>query len=789
MIPPGLAVLKRHRNFILYRTERDAITGKLNKIPLSPVDDPAKWHSYDEACQLAAQRPGVSLGFVLCESVKIAVVDVDGCRDPQTAELSLLAQAIMLLLPGAYAEISISGTGIHLWFSYSGEMPAHACKANGAEFYHDKRFFALGSPSAADGNVETDLTMMLPVLIGTYFPPAHQSATGERQVWTTEPDPDWSGPDDDGELLRRALHSTSAAAAFDPKKPSFSDLWNANAAKLSIAYPGGPNRPYDASSADAALAQHLAWWTGRSCARVERIMLGSALVREKWERGEYLKRTILGAVARQVEVYQGRRPMPATAAPVTGGITLDPVERTLANVGTQDAVALIFTRRMQGKMLYDRTRSMWLEYDGARWKADRLGRAHNLIRDIARELNYDGKASMGAASFCEGVERLLQSAPEFARTTDQFDRDNYLLNTPAGTLDLRTCQMRPHDPSDMLTLCTSVAPDPRGREAFHKFMNEITAGDCQLQAFHQVSLGACLSGAVEVHLMLFWIGTGRNGKNTLGDLVQEAMGDYARKIPSATLMAKSYEGHPTDIANLQGIRLAASSEINEGEFWNEARINEITGDAILSARFMRGDFFTFPRTHKHLIYGNYRPQLRSVSDGIRSRIKIVPFAASFKGHEDVDLPRRLRENLGYVLGWLIEGHRQWLEAGKKLPRCKAVETESESYFANQSTPLLWLAERTERLANDGRPALSLPKVTELYRDYRQWKEARGERAVSQSRWKETMQTERFELVRTNRGMHYRGLRLLPPSWDLPFQPTSSVTGCSFPPPPPPEIVQ
>src|SRR5580704_7667428 len=110
MIPPGLAALKRHRNFILYRTETNDISGKLNKIPLASVTDPAKWYSYDDACRLAAQRPDVSLGFVLCESVKIAVVDVDGCRDPQTGQLSGLAQMMSFLLPGAYAELSISGT-------------------------------------------------------------------------------------------------------------------------------------------------------------------------------------------------------------------------------------------------------------------------------------------------------------------------------------------------------------------------------------------------------------------------------------------------------------------------------------------------------------------------------------------------------------------------------------------------------------------------------------------------------------------------------------------------------
>jgi putative DNA primase/helicase len=301
----------------------------------------------------------------------------------------------------------------------------------------------------------------------------------------------------------------------------------------------------------------------------------------------------LNAVARQTEFLRDKRSTVAVEIPVAGGITLNPVERVLGNVGTQDAIALIFTQRMKGKMIYDRTRNSWMEYDGTRWRKDQLGKAYNLVRDICRELNHEGKASMAAVSFCDGVDRHLQSAPEFARTTDQFDRDNYLLNTPAGTFDLRTGVMRPHDPADFITLCTATAPDPRGGEEFIKFMGEITLSDRDLIQFHQVSLGACLSGAVESHWMLFWTGAGRNGKNTLGDLVQDVMGDYARKVPASTLMSKSYDGHPTDIANLQGVRLATASEINDGDHWNEALINEVTGDAELSARFMRGDFFTF----------------------------------------------------------------------------------------------------------------------------------------------------------------------------------------------------
>ena len=153
-------------------------------------------------------------------------------------------------------------------------------------------------------------------------------------------------------------------------------------------------------------------------------------------------------------------------------------------------------------------------------------------------------------------------------------------------------------------------------------MGEITDGDRELELFIQSALGACLSGATEDHWLLFFTGGGRNGKNTLGDAVQRVLGDYATTVPSETLMARHQE-HKTEMMNLKGRRLVTSSEVEDGAFWAESKINSVTGDAILSGRYMRQDYVEFPRTHKHLIYGNSRPQLRNITQALRSRLKIV----------------------------------------------------------------------------------------------------------------------------------------------------------------------
>jgi P4 family phage/plasmid primase-like protien len=458
----------------------------------------------------------------------------------------------------------------------------------------------------------------------------------------------------------------------------------------------------------------------------------------------------------------GHAPLPpgASITPVST-TTLTPDERMLANLATQHSIALIFARRMNEKMLYDHTRRVWMEYDGTRWKVDELKKVHNFILNIASEMNTQNKASMVTSSFCDGVNRHLQSFSEFSRTSKDFDRDHYLLNTPAGTLNLLTGKMRPHDPRDMITLCTAAAPDTNGDgAAFRNFLMQITGGDEELIRFHQVSLGACLSGAVEDHWLLFWYGVPRAGKNTLGELVEALMGDYARTIPTSTLMSKKFEGHPTEMANLQGIRLAASSELSDGDHWNEARIKQLTGDATLSARWIGGNFFEFDRTFKLLVYGNYKPQLRSADEALRARLKIVPFKVSFLNREDKGLPGRLRAEMGYVLQWLIDGHQRWLDSGKKLPKCAAVEAEISQYFEGQSTPKLWLKECCEILQRDDRADLQLHSVVECYRNYKNWKEARGESPLSQTRW-EPEALNGLETVRTRRGLCVRRLRLLP----------------------------
>lgn len=246
------------------------------------------------------------IGFVFTDNDPFWALDIDNCLLPDGSDWSPVAKVLCQSLAGAAVEISPSMKGLHIFGS--GRPPLHGCKNEtyGLEFYHTNRFMTL-TGNGATGDASTDLSALLPSLVQLYFPPDGTSQ-GVAQGWTVEPVAEWRGPTDDEELIRRMLRSQSSAAAFGGRA-SFADLWTANLAALSRCYPDAI-RAYDASSADAALSQHLAFWTGKNCERIMSLMQRSALKRDKWDREDYLPRTIIGAVARQFDVLTDKAPEP-----------------------------------------------------------------------------------------------------------------------------------------------------------------------------------------------------------------------------------------------------------------------------------------------------------------------------------------------------------------------------------------------------------------------------------------------------------------------------------------------
>src|SRR3977135_178696 len=112
--------------------------------------------------------------------------------------------------------------------------------------------------------------------------------------------------------------------------------------------------------------------------------------------------------------------------------------------------------------------------------------------------------------------------------------------------------------------------------------------------------------------------------------------------------------HPTECAHLLGARVATACEVEEGMRWDEAKLKAISGGDRITARFMRGDFFTFEPQFKLLLAGNHRPRMRSADDAMRRRLQVIPFRHKPK-IVDKQLREKLRAELPGILRWAVQG--------------------------------------------------------------------------------------------------------------------------------------
>lgn len=534
-------------------------------------------------------------------------------------------------------------------------------------------------------------------------------------------------------------------------------------------------------------------------AQVDRLFRRSGLMRGKWDepRGEatYGRQTLDKAAPGEVyrprpRIRSGGRKGGGGERQAVGGAPAELDELNLTDRGNAERLARAHGRDLRWVKDWEKG---WLRYDGRRWARSTteevLGLGAAVIRalidqtrdEIAavkkdraqteeekrekkaelarlkRQLGWFIKSEMAAR--LNAMPHLLKSEPGLLVESTRLDRAPWALNTPDGTLDLRTGQLRPHDRGDYLT---SLCPTPYRPDAdcplWKRFLEQVFAGydgrpDYDLIDYVQKLLGYCLTGDVSAHLLpVFW-GQGGNGKGTLLNTVLHVLGpDYAGPANADFLLARKGERHPTEVADLFGRRLVSCQETAEGASLNEPLVKWLTGGDPLKARRMREDYWSFFPTHKLVLSTNHKPTIRGSDGGIWRRLRLVPFTRTVMGEkEDRSLPERLKAEAEGILAWLVRGGLAWRTEGECPP--DAVLLATKEYREEQDKVGQFLDERCE-LADGARTAAAA-----LYAAFTSRCEANGDRFVmSQTAFGSRLSQKGLAKVRSG-GISREGVRL------------------------------
>lgn len=771
-IPQELRNLKQWGLFELKWVEARK---KNTKIPINPYDgsagksnDPNTWSDFDTAMRaLNDVERADGLAFYFANGyVGLDIDHIDsnledwraGDNDPNN-----LVNKFQDLTDNTYMEVSQSGTGIHAIFK--GKIPGKRRRKGNYEMYQTGRFFALtGNNIIPDPTIKSMSDDEMKTLYEFLF--------GKDNIVQLHSESDNITPVDlsVAEIIKRAENSAKTGTRF------------------TMFMKGGWEQFYAShSEADMAFANDLAFWTGRDFHKMDTIFRNSSLMREKFDEKHgavtYGTSLLNKAINETQNIYNPESDSQDSESSYTFSFNEDKTKKIIPRSWDDQGRGLRMRDQFATVLKFNAVDKKWFFFNGSYWQED-IGnqrvelaaeRVANSIKKEKPELSFSTKTDEDKAmnewykfqKDSRSHMAKMHMIDEFKKYVivkhGEFDKEDMLLNTESGYVDLSSGELHDHDIDKKFSHQTVAEySDNVDAPLWEKFLNQIFNNDEELIHYVQKAIGYSFTGSVDEQCLFILNGRGRNGKSVFSNVVSDVAGNYAKQMNVQTIVAKKNQSGSanSDIARLEGARIVTSSELNEGDRFDESLVKQLTGGDKILARFLYGSEFEYKPKFKIWMATNHLPIIRGTDDGIWRRIKIIPFNIQIpKEKVDKKLEYKLKAEYTGILNWIVQGAIMWQQEGLEDP--EAVTKVIETYRAEMDPLDAFLEECCTTGQN-----YSI-KAREMYDAYHEWAKESEEYKMSMTKFGREMRKKLLRVKRRD-GWYYVGLKLKEPDSDYTF---------------------
>lgn len=313
---------------------------------------------------------------------------------------------------------------------------------------------------------------------------------------------------------------------------------------------------------------------------------------------------------------------------------------------------------------------------------------------------------------------LKEAHPMVEIDQRQLDADEFLLNTPSATYDLRIGlpSAHEHTPADFITKQTTVDPSDDGMDIWQDALETFFCADNELIDYVQEIAGLSAIGKVCVEGLIIAYGEGRNGKSTFWNTLSRVLGAYSGNMSADTLTVGCKRNVKPELAEAKGKRIIIAAELEEGMRLNTSNVKQLCSTDEIYAEKKYKDPFSFVPSHTLVLYTNHLPKVGAIDAGTWRRLIVIPFNAKIEGSSDIKNYADYLFNKagGAILKWIMTGAKRVIEKDYHIVKPAVVEAAIQKYKDNND----WLSQFLDECCEiDSSYSAKSGDVYNAYRSY------------------------------------------------------------------------